>query len=277
MYVRNFKIITLVLLVVCTAGCANFNGFKMLAPETFGLSQVAQNIYVEASAEQVTRDKIQEVVARAEKSVEKAYGGVNSRPVIIVCMSRECYGTFGGSKNTVGGSFVFINRLLLAPEGANWHFIAHEWSHRELFSRLSLRAWWQIPVWFDEGLAVAISEAPKHSEEHWQYLVSNNIQRPGREQLLTLKTLKQWNGAIHQYGEDGNIERKAKGEVLIHPVYTAAGQELRPWVAHVGSTGLLALIDRLNDGADFESAYLTANIAVERDAPQATLAPRPSP
>jgi hypothetical protein len=119
MYVRNFKIITLVLLVVCTAGCANFNGIKMLAPATFGLSQVAQNIYVEASTEQVTRDKLQEAVARAEIALEKAYGGVNSRPVIIVCMSRECYGTFGGSKNTVGGSFIFINRLLLAPEGAN--------------------------------------------------------------------------------------------------------------------------------------------------------------
>jgi hypothetical protein len=87
----------------------------------------------------------------------------------------------------------------------------------------------------------------------------------------------QWHGAIHQYDEDWNIERKAKGEVLINPVYTAAGQELRPWLAHVGSAGLLALIDRMNDGADFESAYQTANIAVERDAPQATPAPRPSP
>jgi hypothetical protein len=124
---------------------------------------------------------------------------------------------------------------------------------------------------------LTISDAPQHSEEHWQYLASNNIQRPGREQLLTLKTLKQWHGAIHQYDEDWNIERKAKGEVLINPVYTAAGQELRPWLAHVGSAGLLALIDRMNDGADFESAYQTANIAVERDAPQATPAPRPSP
>jgi len=48
------------------------------------------------------------------------------------------------------------------------------------------------------GLAVAISKASEHSDEHWQYLVSSNTQRPGHEQLLTFKTMKQWNSAIHQ-------------------------------------------------------------------------------
>jgi hypothetical protein len=55
-------------------------------------------------------------------------------------------------------------------------------------------------------------------------LENNNISRTGRDQLLALNTIKQWNRAIHQYGEHMNIERKSKGEFLIYPVYTAAGQ-----------------------------------------------------
>ena len=262
-----FRIITFLLLLVFVTGCSSLKGAKMLAPETFGLSPVAKNIYVEAGTEQAAKDEIQKAVARAEIAIRAAYGRVQSRPVVIVCASRDCYGAFGGSKNTLGGSFIFINRLLLSPEGNNWHFIAHEWSHRELFSRLSLRAWWQMPVWFDEGLAVAISEAPEHSQVHWKYLIDNNIERPSRDQLLALKTLKQWHRAIHQHGEDKNIERKAKGEALINPVYTAAGQELRSWTEKASSAGLLNLIDRMNNSEDFESSYQQLGMAAGNSTP----------
>jgi hypothetical protein len=264
---RHLKII--LLLATFTAGCGNLNGVRMLAPESFGLTPVGSGLYVETGADDVTLGKIREAMTSAEKAIHSAYGSVNSRPIVNVCISRECYKALGGSQGTLGGSFVFLNRLLLAPEGVNWHFIAHEWSHAELYSRLSLRAWWRNPVWFDEGIAVAASEAPEHSDSHWQFLASKNIPRPAREELLSLKSLKQWHSAIHRYGEDRNIERKAKGEPLVNPVYTAAGQEIRHWLAKVGSSGLIALIVRLNDGEDFEAVYQTANPAVERDAPQA--------
>jgi hypothetical protein len=172
---------------------------------------------------------------------------------------------------------VYGERILLSPRALNWHFLAHEWSHAEMSTRLKFFAWTRMPRWFDEGVAVAISEASEHSESHWQHLVATDVPRPTREEPRTFKTLRQWLDAIHKYGEDKNIERKDKGEPEIRPVYSAAGHELRPWLVKVGSNGLLAFIDRMNDGADFEPAYQTANIAVERDTPQATLAPRPSP
>ena len=172
---------------------------------------------------------------------------------------------------------VYGKLILLSPRALNWHFLAHEWSHAEMSTRLTFFAWKRMPQWFDEGVAVAISEAPEHSENHWQFLVATNVPRPTPEELRTFKSLRQWLDAVHRYGEDRNIERSSKGEPELRPVYSAAGHELRPWLKKAGSAGLLDFIARLNGGEAFESAYLTANTAVERDAPQAALAPRPSP
>lgn len=216
--------------------------------------------------------RLRESMGKAESAIRKSYGGVASHPTVNVCVTEECYESFGGGRGSLAK--VYGKRILLSPRALNWHFLAHEWSHAEMSTRLTFFAWKRMPQWFDEGVAVAISEAPEHSEGHWQFLVATNVPRPTREELKMLESLKQWLGAIQKYGEDKNIERKAKGEPEIRPVYSAAGHELRPWLAKVGSTGLLAFINRMNDGADFESAYQTANIAVEMDAPQTA---RPSP
>lgn len=273
---RFLKIITLLLFAGIISGCSTLQGGKLLAPESFGLTPITPGIYVEAGADEATRAKLCEAMEKAENAIRAAYGDVNSRPIVNACISERCYEAFGGRGSVAK---VYGNRILLSPRGLNWHFLAHEWSHAEIRSRLTFSAWWQLPQWFDDGVAVAVSEAPEHSESHWQFLVASNVPRPTTEELHTFKSLRQWLDAVHRYGEDKNIERKAKGEAEIRPVYAAAGHELRPWLAKVGNHGLLALIAQLNGGEEFDAAYQTANIAVERDAPQAALplAPRPSP
>jgi hypothetical protein len=273
---RNLKIVIVPLLLSLSGGCSVVQGGKLFAPESFGLASVDPSLYVETGADEATRIRLRDSVAKAENAVRTTYGGVTSRPIVHACISERCYEAFGGRGSVAK---VYGERILLSPRGLNWHFLAHEWSHVELGTRLTFSARWYMPQWFDEGVAVAVSEAPEHSESHWQFLVASGIPRPTREELHTFKSLRQWLDAVHQYGEDKNIERKAKGEREIRPVYSAAGHELRPWLAKVGSSGLLAFVERLNAGEEFASAYQTANSAVERDAPQAALppAPRPSP
>ena len=118
-------------------------------------------------------------------------------------------------------------------------------------------AWKRTPQWFDEGLAVAISEAPENSENHWQFLITANIPRPTRAELLTYQSLQQWLAAVHRFGDDKNFERVAQGQPTLSPVYAAAVHEVRPWLAQVGSQGLLQVIQRMNEGMDFEAAYAT--------------------
>ncbi|HEX5338519.1 MAG TPA: hypothetical protein VFW53_08785 [Gallionella sp.] len=271
---RYLEIVIPLLLPSLLGGCSVLQGGKLLAPESFGLIQVTPSIYVEAGADEAMRASLRDAMVQAESAIKTAYGSVQSRPVVHACVSESCFAKFGG--RGAERAKVYGNNILLSPRGLNWHYLAHEWSHDEIRTRLAFNAWWHMPQWFDEGLAVAISEAPENAESHWQYLIAANVPRPTREELHTFKSLSQWIDAVRRYGETKNLERKARGEPEIRPVYTAAGHELRPWLAKAGTGGLLALIAQLKDGQDFESAYQTVDMTIERDAPPAAPAPSPS-
>ena len=258
---HRLRIAALLLSLGFIGGCNVLQSSKLFAPEGFGMIQVSPSIYVEGGADEATRAKLRDAMERAQGAIHGAYGSVHSHPIVHACVTEGCYEAFGGRGSVAK---IYGNRILLSPRGLNWHFLAHEWSHVEMRTRLTLRAWWHLPRWFDEGVAVVVSEAPEHSEEHWQSLVTAGTPRPTPEELHVLDSLWQWLDAVHRYGEDKNIERKAKGEPELNPVYAAAGHELRPWLTDVGSQGLLALIESLNGGEDFRLAYQTANPAFKR-------------
>ena len=260
---HRLYIIVLALLACLIGGCSNLRGATLLMPEHFGLTQIGPNVYIEAGAEEKARAELRDAMTKAESAIRAAYGSVESRPIVHACITEGCYESFGGMGSRAK---VYGDRILLSPRGFNWHYLAHEWSHDEIRTRLSFSAWWRLPQWFDEGIAVAISQAPEHSEAHWQYLVASHVPRPTRAELFTYRTLRQWLDAVHLYGETQNTERKPKGEAEVRPVYAAAGHEVRPWLAKSGSQGLLGLLKRLNEGDELELVYSAANVAVERDA-----------
>ncbi|MBJ6726419.1 hypothetical protein [Geomesophilobacter sediminis] len=261
MLMRLFKLFALTLPLSAICGCGTLQGSKLVAPESFGLISIAPDVYIETNADSATRAKLLEAVERAREAVRETYGSVISHPIVNACVSESCYVKFGGRGSIAK---VYFDRILLSPRGLNWHFLAHEWSHAEMRTRLAFWAWWwRLPQWFDEGVAVTVSQAPEHSEDHWNYLLSHNIPYPTTEELHALRSLRDWNKALDHYGEKNNTERRAKGEVEIRPVYTAAGHEVRLWLAKVGTTGLLQVIENLNGGEKFEDAYHDAKTAVE--------------
>lgn len=249
---RSLTILVLLLALCAVWGCSILRGGKLLALASFGLIAIAPNLYVEAAADEATKVALVDALKRAERAIPETYGAVRSRPTVHACISQSCYEAFGGGSSTAK---VYGDRILLSPRGLNWHYIAHEWSHAEMRSRLSLGAWLQMPQWFDEGVAVVISEAPQHSESHWQYLIASDIPRPTSEELRSFTSLNRWLQAVRRYGEDKNIERVAKGEPTVSPVYSAAGHELRAWLAESGKQGLAELLKRLNSGEEFEAVY----------------------
>jgi hypothetical protein len=249
---RIVQIAGIVLAFGFLAGCNTLKGSKLLAPQAFGMVPIAHNIYVEAGTNDASRRALREAMAQAETVILSAYGSVEARPIVHACISRQCLESFGG-----GGTFakVYGRHILLSARGMNWHFIVHEWSHAELYQRLGWGAWRRMPQWFDEGLAVALSDAPEHSEQHWQYLNESHIAFPDDEQLRTLNSLRQWNMAASSYSDNKNAERRARGETEIHALYAAAGHALRPWLAERGTQGLIDFIAALNSGRDFACAF----------------------
>ena len=242
-----------VIVMALLSGCSNVRAARLLLPEQFGLSRIDDGLYVETGADDETRTKLITAVTRAENAIRTAYGGVESRPVVNACITDACYASFGGMGSRAK---IYGNYILLSPQGLDWHFLAHEWSHDEIRSRLTTMAWWRrLPQWFDEGVAVTISRDPKYSEEHWRYLISANVPRPSRQELLACRSLTAWLDTVRRFGATQNRERREKGEPEVRPVYTAAGHEVRPWLDTVGTKGLWALIDGLNRGEPFEHIY----------------------
>ncbi len=262
--------IFILLTVSTSSGCSFLQASKLLVPESFNLTPISPEIYVEVGTGKEIREQLLVAMDKAENAIRNAYGSVKSNPIVYACVTEDCYESFGGRGSKAK---VYGKHILMSPRGLNWHYLAHEWSHSEILSRLTFSAWWDLPQWFNEGVAVVVSEAPEHSETHWQFLVASNISRPSQSELYELKSLRQWLDAVKYYDATKNAERRANGEREIRPLYTAAGIEVRPWLSKVGSQGLLALIESLNTGEAFESAYLAANKSINRNGAKRTYLP----
>lgn len=249
---RGVKFCLLLLSALILGGCGTLQGFKLVAPQTFGFERIEKNLYIEKDADAASRAELIATRDRTRQRIASAFGSVVSSPVVYACRSEECYTAFGGRGSRAKA---YGQRLLLSPRGNNWHFLAHEWTHAETFARLPFFTWWKLPRWFGEGLAVTVSQAPEHSEQHWQKLKAQLVAHPSRNKLLSLKTRRQWLDAVKHYGIDQNKCRKQMGLEEVHPVYAAAGHEVRPWLKQVGTKGLLDLFARLKRGEKFEDIY----------------------
>jgi len=136
---QHLRICVVLLSLGFIGGCNLLQGGKVFAPEAFGLIALAPGIYVERGADEATRTKLRDAMERSEQAIRAAYGSVNSRPIVYACISERCYEAFGGRGSVAK---VYGSHILLSPRGLNWHFLAHEWSHAEMRSRLTALAWW---------------------------------------------------------------------------------------------------------------------------------------
>ena len=242
--------IAIAALLFCT-GCSTVKGAKLWVPTWFDMEPIADRIFVDKEMPSAEMAQVLTLVKASEERIVQYYGRVTSSPKFFFCSTEECFKSFGGSTNRAKSFGDYAT--LFSPRGMSIPIISHERSHAELYSRID--AMRRIPQWFDEGLAVMVSSAPEHSEDHWQFLEASNVPRPTRGELYTYSSSKQWIEAVHRYGDDSNVERKAKGKPEIYPVYSTAGHELQLWFSKAGTPGLLAFIERINNGENFESAY----------------------
>jgi hypothetical protein len=238
----------IVLLALLLAGGCN----NLPTAGEAGLVTIAPNIYVEPEMDGAGRAYLLQTVADAQHAIGVAYGNVLSHPPVYACISTACYVRMGGSDGTTAEAL--DDRLVLSPQGLDWHFLAHEWSHIELFTRLTPAAWQRIPQWFNEGLAVTISREPRYSEQAWQFIQANHLPYPSEQELYSLTGLYQWGAAVRHYNAQNPLHQ-VHGAPEVAAVYTAAGHVVRPWLNRAGNDGLNRFIQRMNAGAPFADAF----------------------
>lgn len=119
-------------------------------PQCYGLSSVGDGVYAERDDE-----TYRTIIAAAQRRIGDFYGERTSDARVLICATAECYRGIGGGgeKGQAFGRWA----LRLSPDGANETIATHELAHIELHKRLG-SAYDAVPDWFDEGLAVLISD-----------------------------------------------------------------------------------------------------------------------
>jgi hypothetical protein len=243
----------LVLLGMGLGGCSAVGYAKALAPTMFRMERVEANIYVDDTMPEEARKAFIATVAEARVRLTGVYGTVVSTPDILACSTQHCFESFGGGRQR---ALAFGDRMLLSPRGTTVPMVTHEWSHTELLARLGWFTKWiagDLPAWFDEGLAVATSDEPLHSEEVWRAVEQRGLPRPALGELVSLT---EWNRAVVRYGDAKAAMDDDPEHLMV--IYPMAGHEVRQWLARAGRAGLLTLIDGIRNGERFDAAYRLA-------------------
>jgi hypothetical protein len=223
--------------VLLLGGCTTLEQrqARLIEATSFGMEQIAPRVYVSKEVSEEQRNQLLAAVEKARHRITTFYGGRISDPIVYGCATRECIEFFGGRGD---GYAVRATGILLWPKSFIREAIAHEWSHAELFARLNGKIN-RVPGWFNEGLAVVVSELPHHSEAVYQEAVSSGYRIPSMSDLAA----REW---------DFKKFENSKG---LNVFYSTAGHEVRMWHQRVGQPGLLELIEDLEARKKFSEVY----------------------
>lgn len=189
-------------------------------PGCYGLTRVSEAVYSERSLTAEQKAQLVGLAVAARRQVEVFYGDRKSEPRLIACFTDECYDRLGGGGEK--GVAVLNRAVMLSPRGLNSVIASHEMAHVELHRRLD----GEVPQWFDEGLAVVVSDDPRYLGEHCGVPFDGPLP----------ETLSAWLDAARADQQ----------------VYSKAACRVQRWLdANGGRDAVLTLIDQINNGAAF--------------------------
>lgn len=126
--------------------------------------QLTDGTLVEAnSSDQNHAAVIKRLISEARIRIQNTFGTLRSTPIIIFLNDPNAFWPFKLSE--YGGARFIGTRtcLIIGPKGQNPDVIAHELMHAEIANRVGYwRRLTQLPVWFDEGLAMQVDFRPRY-------------------------------------------------------------------------------------------------------------------
>ena len=239
---RDFLFITILLILAAVVG-AMFQftqfGYLMTVPYRSAFTEIVSRVYINRN---YTGNQ-QELLAMIEQAKDrvKAFFGELHFPdgtIFIICDDEKMTRKLGEDHGTV--IFYFPSEthyICISDEYLELDILAHEITHAELHTRLSSEAQKRIPTWFDEGIALQNDYRERYSEAQWAEQTNNG------ENAFVLEDMD----TPSEFYAGGAEDRRFR--------YLNAKHELNVWMTSHGQQGLLELLDRLNGGADFNTAY----------------------
>lgn len=126
-------------------------------PGCYGLERLRPGLYVEPGVGAEQRARVTGAVDEGTRRVAAFFGGLRSAPDFLACVTHDCYTRIGGGGER--GIAVLNRAVMLSPRGIDPVIATHELTHVELHARLGRGS---VPQWFDEGLAVLVSDDPRY-------------------------------------------------------------------------------------------------------------------
>ena len=186
------------------------------------------------------RQELMEMIGQAKDRVNNFFGGLSfqDNTIFIIYDDENLRRKIGEDHAAIIFSFPSeIRYICVSDEYLELDILAHEITHAELHARLSAEAQKTIPTWFDEGLAMQNDYRERYSEAQWTQQTNNG------ENAVALEDMDTPSEFYAGEAEDRRFR------------YLNAKHELDVWMTAHGQHGLLELLDRLNGGADFTTAY----------------------
>ena len=227
-------------------GCGALHNARMWFPSASGMDQVTATLYVEPVMNAEKRRALQQQIDLGRAHVAAFYGSITTAPYFVACVTTQCAVRFGsyGEPATAFGDVA----IRLSLNGRLTQLVAHEWSHAELYRRAGgWRHIGKIPRWFDEGVAVVVADEALHSPANWQEIARRRLPTPP---LTELVSRSDWAAAVRTYGETRGVDPSN-----LRVVYSAAGHEIRTFLVCAGSAGVGAVLDAVQAGEPFGTAY----------------------
>lgn len=130
-------------------------------PSCYGFVKLGDGIFVQRSMTREDREQGGATIEEARARVRAFYGDLEAHPRVLLCETDDCYRPLGGGSR---GITLLDQALILSPRGTDLVIAAHELAHAELHRRIGLVATLSrsVPQWFDEGLAVFVSDDPRY-------------------------------------------------------------------------------------------------------------------
>ena len=214
-------------------------GYLTTVPYRPAFTEIASHVYINqnyAGDQQELLEKIEQATDR----VRTFFGEVlfQDETIFIICDDEKLTRKLGEDHGTIIFSFPSeTHYICISDEYLELDILAHEITHAELRTRLSAEAQKRIPTWFDEGIALQNDYREKYSEAQWITQTDNGKNAVALEDMDT---------PAEFYAGEAEDRRFR---------YLNAKHELDVWITAQGQHGLLELLDRLNGGADFTTAY----------------------
>ena len=231
----------LLLLVISTVCFFQFTaiGYRMTVPYRSAFSEIADNIYINTEYPG-DREEIIELIDSAKERVKEFFGDLCclDETVITICDDEHLLSNLGGDHDTKITYFpVEKHYISVSDEYLSIDILAHELTHAELHTRLSVSAQKKTPTWFDEGIALQNDYREQYGFEAWFEQTDNGSHTVALDDM----------DEASEFYAGTAADRRFR--------YLNAKHEVDGWMETHKRQGLLELIDKMNNGEAFLFAY----------------------